>query len=205
MTPFKRDEAQSTDSTPETQARDAVAHGSGALTKRTVDRGDEEQPARPNQTVTVIPPDAPLVPSNQSDYDRGKDVLREFREMDAQPTDKPQTLTEKPTDVTPRLNHYQEGHGVVYWLFTIIFVIVATFVVVKKFLLTDKPALTKSQLFEDTSDRLRAATEKIQPVKSASSSDRLKATSEKVKPSPPKTARLTKKDDDKGKHFEIRI
>ena len=75
----------------------------------------------------------------------------------------------------------------------------------KKFLLTDKPALTKSQLFEDTSDRLRAATEKIQPVKSASSSDRLKATSEKVKPSPPKTARITKKDDDKGKHFEVRI
>ena len=199
MTPFKKDKAQPTDSTPEAQARDAVAHGSGALTKRTVDREDDKPP--PNQKVTVIPPDAPLIPSDQSDYDRGKDVLRQFRDLDAQPTDKPQTLTEKPT-VTPRLNDYSEGHGVVYWLFTIIFVVVATFIIVKKFLLTDKPALTKSELFADSSDRLKAATEKVKPVTS-STSEKIKSATEKVKPSTPKPA--TTKDSDKGKHFEVRI
>lgn len=70
--------------TPETMARDAVANGSGALTKRTVNRDDDNPPAKPNQTVTVIPPDAPLVNDGQSDYDRGKDVLRQFQELDAQ-------------------------------------------------------------------------------------------------------------------------
>ena len=169
--------------TPETQARDAVANGSGALTKRTVERGDEQPD---NQTVTVIPPDAPLVSDTQSDYDRGKDVLRQFREMDAresQSTYNPpaQTSTEQPRHVTPKIN-YHEGHGGVFWIFTIIFVAIAAFVVAKKFLFTDKPTLTKSQLFEDSTDRLKAVENKVKPVAT-----------------PPK------KDDDKGKHFEVRV
>lgn len=212
MSPFSRDRNSSSEgnasepaNSPEAQARDAVAHGSGALTKRTVERNDA-QPAPqnqspPNQTVTVIPPDAPLVPNNQSDYDRGQDVLREFRDIDARSTDNPpaQTLTEQPPPNSPRLNHYQDGHGAIYWLFTIIFMAVTAFVVVKKFLLTDKPALTKSQLFEDSSDRLKAATEKVKPVAPP------KPPPVKEKPVSTKTARLPKKDDDKGKHFEVRI
>lgn len=175
--------------TPETQARDAVANEAGALTKRTVERGDE-QPA--NQTVTVIPPDAPLVSDTQSDYDRGKDVLRQFREMDereSQSTYTPpaQITTEQPRNVTPKIN-YHEGHGGVFWIFTIIFVAIVAFVIVKKFLFTDKPALTKSQLFEDSTERLKAVEDKVKPV------------------SPPKPAKLPpKKDDDKGKHFEVRV
>ena len=179
--------------TPETQARDAVAHGSGALTKRTVERGDEEQSAPANQTVTVIPPDAPSVGDTQSDYDRGQDVLRQFREMDARESQSSynppaQTETEQPRQVTPKLN-YHEGHGGVFWLFTIVFVAIAAFVVVKNFLFTDKPALTKSQLFEDSTDRLKAAADKVKPVK----------------PPPKPVARAPKKDDDKVKHFEVRV
>jgi len=174
--------------TPETQARDAVANGAGVLTKRTVER-DDEQPA--NQTVTVIPPDAPIISDTQSDYDKGKDVLRQFREMDereSQSTYTPpaQATTEQPHNVTPKIN-YHEGHGGVFWIFTIIFVAIAAFVMMKKFLFTDKPALTKSQLFEDSTDRLKAAADKVKPVAA-----------------PQKPTRQTN-DDDKGKHFEVRV
>lgn len=200
-TPFIRDKA--TDDapqvnreveTPEDMARDAVAHGSGALTKRTVERNDDDatQAAPPNQTVTVIPPDAPLVADMQSDYDRGKDVLREFRELDAreaQSTYNPpaQTSTEQERPVAPRLNH-DDGHGGAFWIFTAVFVIVAAFVVVKKFLFTSKPALTKAQLFDDNAGKSKATTNEVKPS-----------------PPPPKPAKLPPKKDDKGKHFEVRV
>lgn len=171
---------KTSDDVYEDMARDAVANGSGALTKRTVDKGE---PA--NQTVTTIPPDAPLVNDSQSDYDRGQDVLREFQALDAQESQSQynppaQTSTEQAQTSTPKFVH-QEGNGAFFWIFTIIFVAVATFFIVKKFLLTDKPALTKSQLFDDNK----------------------KATADK--PPPPKPARPPKKDDDKGKRFEVRI
>lgn len=200
--PVDEPQVNRTVETPEDMARDAVANGSGALTKRTVNRDDDNPPAKPNQTVTVIPPDAPLVNDGQSDYDRGKDVLRQFRELDAQgaPSTPAQTSTEQSSTITPKLN-YHEGNGGIFWIFTIIFVAVASFVVVKKFLLTDKPALTKSQLFEDSSSRLRAVTDKVKPA------PKLKATVDKPKPAepPPKPAPPPKKDDGKGKHFEIRV
>lgn len=172
-------------------ARDAVAHGSGALTKRTVERDDDTPP--PNQTVTVIPPDAPLVAEmqdTQSNYDRGQDVLREFRELDAReaqnaynPPAQTSTETERPA---PKLNH-DDGHGGAFWIFTAVFVIVAAFVVVTKFLFTSNPALTKAQLFDD--------------------SGKTKTTTDEVKPSPPppKPVKLPPKQDDKGKHFEVRV
>ena len=180
--------------TPETMARDAVANGAGALTKRTVERGNDESPPA-NQTVTVIPPDAPLISDTQSEYDRGQDVLREFREMDAREAQgaynpPAQTSTEQPRQVVPKLN-YHEGNGGFFWIFTIIFVAVASFIVTKKFLFTEKPVLTKSQLFEDSTDRLKAVEEKIKPATP-----------------PPKPVKLPpKKDDDKGKgkHFEVRV
>lgn len=177
-------------------ARDAVAHGSGALTKRTVERNDDEdatQSAPANQTVTVIPPDAPQVADTQSDYDRGQDVLREFKELDAREAQSAynppaQTSTEQERPSAPKLNH-DDGHGGAFWIFTAVFVIVAAFVVVKKFLFTGKPALTKAQLFDD--------------------SGKTKATTDEVKPSPPpppKPAKLPpKKDDNAGKHFEVRV
>lgn len=202
-------EQQATDDA-EAMAREAVANGSGPLTKRTVNRAGDERQAQPptnrnaderqaqppaNQTVTVIPPDAPLVSEGQSDYDRGQDVLRQFRELDAgenqSGNNRPALSSkEQPPPAAPHLS-YDEGHGVVYWLFAIIFVAVASFVIVKKFLLTDKPALTKSQLFADSTDRLQAAADKVKPART---------TSPPVKTPPP-----PKKDDERGKHFEVRI
>ena len=209
---------------PESMARDAVANGSGPLTKRTVTRDDDNRQSSPpaNQTVTVIPPDAPLISDGQSDYDRGKDVLREFSELDRQSTNQSDTnsathsTTEQPRNITAHLNQ-QEGHGAIYWLLTLIIVSAAAFIIVKKFLLTDKPALTASQLFEDSSDRLKAASDKIKPARQPSTkkfstdvethttSPKTKAAAD-VKPvTPPQPANRPKKDDDKGKHFEIRV
>ena len=181
--PFVKDDSGTTNQTGdeiyENMARDAVANGSGALTKRTVDKGDNQNPPA-NQKVTIIPPDAPLVKDTQSDYDRGQDVLREFQEMDARPAQRTenfsyQTETDQPQAV--RINH-NEGNGAVFWIFTIIFVAVVTFFIAKKFLLTDKPQLTKSQLFDDK----KTTTDKPPPPK----------------PKPPKK-------DSKGKRFEVRI
>ena len=170
----------------EDMARDAVAHGSGALTKRTVDRGDKENPPA-NQTVTVIPPDAPLVEDTQSDYDRGQDVLKEFRDMDAREAQQSDNFsykseTEQPQTFKPKINHNEE-HGGAFWIFTIIFVAVATFFIAKKFLFTDKPKLTKSQLFDDDK----------------------KATADRKSATPPPKSPPNKKDDDKPKRFEVRI
>ena len=189
-TPFaKNSAAEVSDESPEAQAKDAVANGSGPLTKRTVERPDEPQaPAPAARRETESP-----VADTQSDYDRGQDVLREFKEMDAresQSTYNPSApaSTEQRQPVVAKIN-YHEGHGGFFWIFTIIFVAVAAVVVVKKFLFTGKPTLTTSQLFAD-------------------STSRLKAVEEKVKPPPPKPAKLPPKktdDDKKGKHFEVRV
>ena len=194
-TPFAKNSAQDVaDESPEAQARDAVAHGSGALTKRTVERDENETPP-PNQTVTIIPPDAPLVSDTQSDYDRGQDVLREFREMDARENQSAynppaQTSTEQERPVVPKLNYHDDGHGAPFWIFTAIFVIVAAFVVAKKFLFTDKSALTKAQLFNDAQSKPKATANNLRK-KEQGTRDKLKS------PVP--------KNDDKGKHFEIRV
>ena len=194
-TPFVRDKStaeQAADDSPEAQARDAVAHGSGALTKRTVKRNDDET----QSPAPAARQDVPLpaqVEDTQSDYDRGQDVLREFRELDAreaQGAHNPpaQTSAEQERPVAPKLNHHDDGHGAPFWMFTAVFVIVAAFVVAKKFLFTDKPALTKAQLFDKSSTKTKAAADKVKP------------------PPPPKPAKLPpKKDDDKGKHFEVRV
>ena len=178
--------------TPETMARDAVANGAGSLTKRTVERDDDNQiAAPPTRQENPLPAQ---VADTQSDYDRGQDVLREFREMDAREAQSAynppaQTATEQPRQVTPKLNYHEE-HGGLFWIFTIIFVAIAAVVVVKKFLFTGKTEFTKSQLFEDSTDRLKAVEDKVKPVTP-----------------PPKPVKIPpKKDDDnKGKHFEVRV
>ena len=193
---------------PESMARDAVANGSGALTKQTVERPDEtprqDQPAQVQDT--------------QSDYDRGQDVLRQFRDEDARAAQqtqddfRPQTVTEQPRTFKPTIN-YHEGHGAPFWLGTIIFVAVAAVVVVKKFLFTDKPALTKSELFADSTERLEGVRSRVSGVSEKSSTPVTKpATQPATKPvtkavtkTVAKPARPSKDDDDKGKHFEIRI
>ena len=175
-------ETKSGDDIYENMAKDAVAHGSGALTKKTVDRGE---PHKNSSTPAQVE-------DTQSDYDRGQDVLREFQAIDAAESQSSRNFsyeTEQP-QITPKINH-NEGHGAFFWIFTIIFVAVATFFIAKKFLFTDKPQLTKSQLFEDEK----------------------KATIEKKSVEPPPKTKIAekparspaKKDDNKGKHFEVRV
>lgn len=220
MSPFRKssddnsaDEAA--DDTPEAQARDAVANGSGPLTKRTVELDDDNQAQSSAPTPRrEVSSDAPLN-DTQSDYDRGQDVLRQFREMDARDSQSAQnppaqTSTEQFQPVAP--TNHQQGYGVVYWIFTIIFVAVAAVIVAKKFLFTGKPALTKSQLFANEST-LTAPAKPATPPKTPTppkparvQSDKIKTTVDKPKPvKPPPKPSTPSKDDDKGKHFEIRV
>lgn len=149
--------------------------------EKSVEKPVEKPIEKPAEEIIVIPPDAPLIYDEKNDYDRGKDVLREFEELDAANSPKistEQTLSEPTNQIVPKIPQ-NDSHGAFYWLFTIIFVSLAAFFVVKKFLLTDKPKLTKNELFADSSSKLKAATDKI-------------------KPAPPKS-------DEKGKNFEIRV
>ena len=102
--------------TPEKLARDAVANGAGALTKKVVTHPADEEIPRPVQTA----------PSRD-----GKAILREFQNEDVQP------MVE-----TPRNFNYspRESHGGIFWAVALILVGVASFVFAKKFLLKKNPA-----------------------------------------------------------------
>jgi len=155
--------------TPEDMARESVANGGGALTKKTITRPENEPPATQN------------VPVASEKSNKGKEILREFQEEDRQ-LNQMQTVTEKPRT----LNQNQgESYSGIYWIVMLVLVGILSVVFVRKVLVKKNPALKKSDLFEDSSQRLKAVSEKV----SAPS----------IKKSPPK------KDDDKGKHFEARI
>ena len=190
--------------TPETLARDAVANGAGALTKKTVTKPEQENSAATpkNQTQVTIPSDADRI---LNDSERGKAVLREFQEEDMKISgeEKNQTSTETPKNF--QNNFTQPQQGGLYWIVILIFAIVGGFVFVKKFLITDKPKLKKSDLFDEADNRLKKVSEKI-------SSSVEKKSPPPAKPTysaPPKVTRPAKvqkkDDDDKGKHFEVRV
>ncbi len=210
--------------TPEDMARDAVANGSGALTKRTVTRADDSQDdtvdGNSNSNVVTVPNVAPMPTTFSADrYERGQAVLREFRDEDrrAENSTENSTSTSTPTNFhnsTP----YEENHGGIFWIVTLIFVVTATFFVAKKFLFRSKPALKKSDLFINSSEKLKSTAEKFsnapktstpkknssQPKVSKTSPVKTSPLAEKAPPVKPVT--LPKKDDDgKGKHFEIRV
>lgn len=180
--------------TPETMARDAVANGGGALTKKTVERPQEKN-SQENQQTPQLPPSLNFA---MTEEDRGKEVLKEFQREENISENENQTLTEQPRTV--KLNS-QEEHGGVYWILTLIFALALGVLFVKKFLLTDKPKLKKSDLFEGTGERLKQTKEKfLKPTKNY----------QPPKPSPPikkvQPAKLPpKEEEDKGKHFEVRI
>lgn len=101
---------------PEDLAREAVANGAGALTKKIVTRPADEE--IPRQTTAAPQRD-------------GKAVLREFQNEDVQATVE-----------TPRNFSYsqRESHGGIFWAVALILVGVASFVFAKKFLLKKTPA-----------------------------------------------------------------
>lgn len=155
--------------TPEDMARESVANGGGALTKKTITRPENEPPATQN------------VPVASEKSNRGKEILREFQEEDRQ-LNQMQTVTEKPR---PLNQNQGESYSGIYWIVMLVLVGILSVVFVRKILLKKNPALKKSDLFEDSSQRLKAVSEKV--------------SAPPIKKSPPK------KDDDKGKHFEARI
>ena len=155
--------------TPEDMARESVANGGGALTKKTITRPENEPPATQN------------VPVASEKSNRGKEILREFQEEDRQ-LNQMQTVTEKPRTFN---QNQGESYSGIYWIVMLVLVGILSVVFVRKVLLKKNPALKKSDLFEDSSERLKAVSEKV--------------SAPPIKKSPPK------KDDDKGKHFEARI
>lgn len=175
--------------TPEDMARDAVANGAGALTKKTVTRPNEE-------TVSPAPATSTLPPATEKS-NRGKEILREFQNEDrqiSQTTETPRTFN----------RHQNESHGGFYWVVVLIFVGIISIVFVKKFLIRKNPPLKKSDLFEDADKRLQAVSEKVSAPK-IHHAEKISVPNinpaEKIsnKKPPPKN------DDDKGKHFEVRI
>ena len=194
--------------TPETLARDAVANGSGALTKKTVTKPQQENSApatSTNQNAVQLPQSS--TSSALSDTERGKAVLREFQEEDRQLAGEEknnlQTATETQKNFSQNLN-LSQGQGGVYWIVILLFAIVGGFIFVQKFLITDKPKLKKSDLFDDADDRLKKVAEKVaKPVKK-SPPPALKNYSVPPAKTVSKPVQV-KKDDDKGKHFEVRV
>ncbi len=193
--------------TPETLARDAVANGAGALTKKTVTKPEQQNNSAPsansaNQNAIQIPSSSN---SSLSDAERGKAVLREFQEEDRQlaSEEKNNFGTSTETPKTFHLNQQQGQQGGLYWIVILLFAAVAGFVVVKKFLISDKPKLKKSDLFDDTKDRLKKLGRRKEELGMESNNSSLLTPTSSLKTKP---ARVPKKDDDdKGKHFEIRV
>ena len=190
--------------TPETLARDAVANGAGALTKKTVTKPENENnsAAPKNQTQIVIPSDTNAI----LDSERGKAVLREFQEEDRnlnQSENNLQTSSETQSAFQNKFTQPQQGGA--YWLVILVFAAVAGFIFVRKFLITDKPKLKKSDLFEDSTDRLKNVSEKVSKSVKKSPPPTLKNYSVQPAKTISKPVQPQKKDDDKGKHFEVRV
>ena len=221
--------------TPESMARDAVANGSGALTKRTTRRGsdsesqgDDSGSSQPrNQTTVVIPPNSTLNDNGQTDFERGRAVLNEFKRLDQEEAAKQSSIgvdTSSSTS-TPGLfspSYGSNSHGVAYWLFTLVAVGVLAFVFVKQFLVnkdssSGTPPLTKSMLDipdinQPPSVTRQSALNQYKQVNVSPKSTPPKPQAP-IKPPPitkPVTLKSTKstpktEDDKKGSHFEVRV
>ncbi len=179
--------------TPEDMARDAVANGAGALTKKTITRPDTETNS-PAQNNSPAMSNVPITNDRQS---RGKEILREFQNEDRQTFQ----TTEPPRPV--KINNHETYSGF-YWIGMLIFVGVLSIVFVRKVLVKKNPPLKKSDLFDDADKRLKAVSEKvsapkINPVEKIPVPNIKTAEKVATKKSPPKN------DDDKGKHFEVRV
>lgn len=187
-------------------ARDAVANGAGALTKKTVTKPQQENSAPQTNSASQNAVQLPQTSSSSlSDAERGKAVLREFQEEDRKLAGEENNLqaeTETPKNFN-QLN-LSQGQGGVYWIVILLLAIVGGFIFVQKFLITDKPKLKKSDLFDDADDRLKKVSEKVTKSAEKKSPPPLKPTYS-APPKVTKPATVPKKDDDKGKHFEVRV
>ena len=148
--PQQRQSSPQNVTTPESMARDAVANGSGALTKRTTTRSKDDAEANPdntnapskNQSTIVIPPDSNLSDNGQSSFERGRAVLNEFKQLDQEEaaksgSDKGQSTTSTPGLFAPS-NNSDSQHGAAYWLFTVVAVVILAFVFIRQFMINKK-------------------------------------------------------------------
>ena len=232
-----------TETNPEDMARDAVANGAGALTRRTVTRPDDSRnsaeerqlPANdgkkiadePTQGQSAIPNVVAPIPaqSSASRYERGQEALRSFEEEDKRlAADSKENSALTSTPAMSHRSHYEESHGGIFWIVTLIFVVVATFFVAKKFLFRKNPTLRKSDLFTSSSEKLKSTAENFSKSTtqkfsaSTTPADKKNSSAKPAKPvqptkknnpppvneTPPQSARVPKKDDE-VKHFEVRI
>ena len=168
--------------TPEDMARESVANGGGALTKKTITRPETETPPPVNTPATAN------LPITNDNSNRGKEILREFQEEDRQILQ----ITETPRSFN---RHQNESYSGFYWVVMLVLVGILSIVFVRKFLVRKNPKLKKSELFEDSSAKLKTVSEKVSAPK-INPADKVIPP---IKKSPPK------KDDDKGKHFEVRV
>ena len=224
--------------TPETMARDAVANGSGALTKRTTQRGNDERSqdndgggsqAR-NQSTVVIPPNSSALNDNgQTNFERGRAVLNEFKQLDqeegkiSQNSTDTSSSTSTPGIFAPSYGSNSSGHGAAYWLFTVVAVVIMAFFFIRQFLVnknskSDVPPLTKSTLdipdinapLSSTMPKESAVNQykqsnslKTKPIQNTIAKPIVKPVAKPVKPlklEPKKT-----EDESRGKHFEVRV
>lgn len=177
--------------TPEDMARDAVANGGGALTKKIITRPDAETNTPATNSTTPATANLPLTTEKSK---RGKEILREFQNEDRQTFQ----TTETPRNVN--FNH-NESYSGFYWIAMIVAVAILSFVFVRKVLVKKNPPLKKSDLFTNSSERLKAVSEKVTAPKT--SAEKINTIEKISTPTQQKTP--PKNDDDKGKHFEVRI
>ena len=230
--PQQRKSSPQNVTTPETMARDAVANGSGALTKRTTTRSKDDTDDNAsdtgsqakNQSTIVIPPNSALNDNGQTNFERGRAVLNEFKQLDKEEatsgSDKNQSTTSTPGLFTPSSNSDSQ-HGAAYWLFTVVAVVILAFVFIRQFMINKKspteepfkPSLAKPQISN------QAAIDKYNQSKFTSIKNSEKSSTStsipKINPMPPipkvkpvtlksKPANKTE-DDNKGNHFEVRV
>ncbi len=193
--------------TPEDMAREAVANGAGALTKKTVTRPNDEKNETPQNSTTQIISHAPAtanLPPVTEKSKRGKEILKEFQDEDSQTFQ----VAETPRNV--KINH-NESYSGFYWVVMLVLVGILSVIFVRKILVKKNPPLKKSDLFTNSSERLKAVAEKVTAPK---------ISTPKINPAPKiSTAKINtvekiseptqnlpqKKDDGKGSHFEVRI
>lgn len=231
----QRQPSSKTVTTPETMARDAVANGSGALTKRTTTRAKDEANADSgntssqgkNQTKIVIPPNSALNDDGQTSFEKGRAVLNEFKKLDQEEAGRSSLGASQSTSSTSSPGLFapsygsESEHGAAYWIFTVVAVVALAAVFFKQFM-TDsknskeepfKPSLAKPQISS------QAAIDKYNQSKPVAAKTPEKATkplqesktisaqpTPKVKPVMLKTKPVSKTEDEKkGKHFEVRV
>lgn len=223
--------------TPESMAREAVANGSGALTKRSTTRknndngnaaNDSAAPSR-NQSHVAMPANSLAIPNDngQTRFERGRAVLDEFKQIDQEGG---KTNSESRTPSSDSSFHIpnsplNNGHGAVYWLFTVVAVVIMAFVFIRQFLVnkdSKTPPLTKSTLdIPDIDAPLTSTIPKesaVNQYKQSAVQTKSKIPTPKPKPKPiVKTITKTKplkldskntiktEDDNKGTRFEVRV